>query len=153
MTLEHYAYLFDIAGSVAVVVSLIFVGVQLARANRESRTATMQAAMFREMDNSFRFAEFAETWDKIITAQPLAPGQELRRALALYNAFMTDCEYRYRQFKAGYLDESTWEARNSTLPPLVKLPVFPLWRAALSGKNHSSDFLDYLDRLGAGTSE
>jgi hypothetical protein len=151
VTLEQYAFVFEILGSVAVVISLVFVGIQLARANRESRSATTQAAMFREMDNSFRFAEFADTWDKIVTAQPLQEGAELRTAIALFNAFMTDCEYRYREFKAGHLDAITWEARNSTLPALIQLPIFPVWRAAFSGRNHASDFLAHLEDMAGRT--
>ncbi|MGD8341426.1 MAG: hypothetical protein PVH89_11625 [Gammaproteobacteria bacterium] len=147
MTLEQYAYLAEMLGSAAVVISLIFVGIQLARANRETRTATMQAAMFREMENSFRFAEHASTWDKVITGAPLSEGEEIRRALGLYNAFMTDCEYRYRQFKGGYLDAQTWDARNATLPLIVRLPIFEIWRSAPSGKNHAADFLKMLDDL------
>jgi hypothetical protein len=70
----------------------------------------------------------------------------------LFNAFMTDCEWRYREFKAGHLDTKTWEARNSTLPQLVRLPIYPLWRSAPSGRNHASDFLAYLDAT-TGTAE
>jgi len=147
VTLEQYAAVFEILASVAVVISLIFVAVQLGRANREARNATLQAAMFREMDNSFQFGQFASTWDKVVTGQPLAEGEELRRAIGIFNAFMTDCEYRYRQYKAGYLDGPTWEARASTLPPLIRLPIYPFWRDALSGRNHSSEFLAYLDSV------
>ena len=151
MTLEQYAWLAQLLGSVAVVISLIFVGIQLARANNESRAATMQAAMFREMENSFRFADHAGTWDKVMIGEPLE-GAELRRALGLFNALMTDCEYRYRQFKAGYLDAQTWEARNATLPSIVSLPIFRTWTQVVSGKNHSADFLAMLEDVARTTS-
>lgn len=148
MTIEQFANLFDIAGSVAVVVSLLFVGIQLARANRESRNATMQAAMFREIDNSLSLADHAATWDKIVTSQPLAEGAELRCGVSLYNAFMTDCEYRYRQYRSGYLDRATWEARKATLPGVMALPIHQVWRTTFSGRNHSPDFLAMLESLG-----
>lgn len=110
MTLEHYAYVFEILASLAVVVSLIFVGIQLSRANREARNATLQAAMFREMDNSFQFSQYAATWDKVLKGQPLSDGEELRRGIAL-------------------------------------LPIFQHWRDAPSGRNHSNEFVAYVERL------
>ena len=147
MTLEQYALLAEILASAAVVLSLLFVGVQLARANRETRASTMQAAMFREIENSFRLADHAGTWHKVLTGEPLAEGEELRRGITLFNAFMTDCEYRLRQFNAGYLDLETWEARKETLPLLAGLPIYPYWRAAPSGRNHSLEFLELMDGL------
>lgn len=153
MTLEQFATLFDILGSVAVVISLLFVGIQLARGNRESRNATMQAAMFREIDNSLALASHAETWDKIVKSQPLADGVELRCGISLYNAFMTDCEYRYRQYRSGYLDSATWEARKATLPGVIALPIHQIWRTSFSGRNHSPDFLAMLESLGDATGD
>jgi hypothetical protein len=147
MTLEQYAFLAEILASAAVVISLIFVGIQLAHANRESRASTMQAAMFREIENSFRFADHAATWNKVITGAPLSDGEELRRSIALFNAFMTDCEYRFRQFRAGYLDAQTWQARMATLPIVANLPVYAPWRASPGGQNHAQDFLALMDKL------
>jgi len=147
MVLEQYALIAEILGSVAVVISLLFVGAQLARANRESRVATMQSAMFREIENSFRFADHAGAWDKVMTGQPLADGEELRTGVVLYNAFMTDSEYRFRQFKAGYLDSRMWEARVAALPLVVHLPIHEIWRNSPGGRNHAADFLQFLNEL------
>ena len=152
-TLSELAAIAEILGLVAIVPSLIFVGVQLARANREARAATLQAAMFSEISYSFRFADHASVWDKVITGSPLSEGEELRRGVLLYNAFMTDTENRYHQFRGGYLDSQAWEARYSTLPEIVSLPIFEPWRNSPGGRNHSTGFLEMLDELASKTRE
>jgi hypothetical protein len=147
MTLEQYALLAEILASVAVVITLIFVGIQLSHANRESRASTMQAAMFREIENSFRFADHAATWDKVLAGSALSEGEELRTGILLFNAFMTDSEYRFHQYRAGYLDPQTWQARMETLPLAARLPVYAPWRCSPGGQNHARDFLELMDRL------
>lgn len=147
MTLEHYAYLAEIIGSLAIIASLVFVGVQLSHANRESRAAAMQAAMLTEVDNSFRFADHANTWDKVVRGAPLADGEEERKGIVLYNALVTDSENRYHQYRAGYLDSQSWEARRAALHPMMRLPIFENWRKSFGGRNHAPDFLAILDEM------
>jgi len=70
--LADIAAVAEILGLIAVVPSLIFVGVQLARSNREARAATIQATMDSDREVSATFAEHAETWDKVVNGAPLA---------------------------------------------------------------------------------
>lgn len=149
MMLEQVAYLAEIIGSVAIIASLVFVGVQLARANRETRATALQTAILTEVDNSFRFADHAATWDKVVKGQPLEKGEEERKGIVLYNALMTDSENRYHQFQVGYLDSRSWNARRDALVPMVRLPVFKDWRKSFGGVNHSPDFLAILDEMAA----
>ncbi len=146
-TLSELASIAEILALVAIVPSLIFVGVQIARGNREARAASVQAALFSEIANSFKFADHAGTWDKVVKGEPLAEGDELRRGIVLFNVVMTDSENRYHQFKAGYLDSQAWEARFSTLPGLTSLPIFKDWRHSFGGQNTSAEFLEVLDEL------
>ena len=126
---------------------MLFVGVQLARGSREVRAATIQATMNSESELNARFVEYAGTWDKVATGAPLSEGEERRRAIVLFNMLMTDTENRLHQFKAGYLDRETWEARHSTLPEIVSLPIFKIWRKSLGGRNRSAEFLGIVDKM------
>ena len=98
-----------------------------------------------EMAFSQILVENSETWDKILSAQPLASGAETRKAIVLLNVFMIDTESRYHQFQSGYLDAQSWDGRLSTLPDIVDLPTYQLWRKSLGGLSHSADFLSLLD--------
>ena len=77
-TLSEFAAVAEILGLVAIVPSLIFVGVQLQRGNCEARAASIQATMDADREISMAYADHAGTWDKIITGAPLAEGEELR---------------------------------------------------------------------------
>lgn len=146
-TLSELAAIAEILGLIAIVPSLIFVGVQLARGNREARAATYQAAMKSEIDVSAILVEHAGTWDKVMTGAPLASGEELREGIVLFNVLMSDSEGRYHQFKAGYLDVQSWDARRSALASAVFLPIFEIWRSSPGGLSHSADFLALLDGM------
>ena len=146
-TLQELASIAEILGLIAIVPSLIFVGVQLGRGNREARAAAFQAAMKSEIDVSAILAEHAGTWDKVIKGAPLASGEELRKGMILFNVLMSDSEGRYHQFKAGYLHVQSWEARHSALAPMVILPIFEIWGSSPGGLSHSADFLKLLDGM------
>lgn len=146
-TLSELAAVAEILGLIAIVPSLIFVGVQLQRGNREARAASIQATMDADREISMAFADHAGTWNKVITGSPLAEGEEWRRGIVLFNVLMADSEGRFHQFKAGYLDAQSWEARHSTLRELSNLPIYKTWRNSPGGRSHAADFLEILDSL------
>ena len=137
----------EIAASVGVLLSLIFVGTQIRDGNRETRAATIQAALDSEMFLAATAAEHAAIWDKVMTGQPLTAGEEMRTGIVLYNLLMTESENRFRQFNEGYLDARSWEGRRASLGLMVKLPVYEVWRGTPGGVNHSADFLALLSDL------
>lgn len=110
--------------TVGVIVSLIFVGFQLSEANRETRATNTQLALSSEMDLTMAFVNNAAVWDKVVAGAPLAPGQEMRKGIVLFNLLMLESANRFRQFNAGYLDPELWEARKRILPILVKYPIY-----------------------------
>ena len=140
----------EIIGSVAVVLSLIFVGMQLNEGNRETRAATTQVALQSTMDLQRTFALHAGTWDKVVSGEPLASGEEMRRGILLFNLLMTDDQNLYHQFESGFLDAGTWEGRRSTLPQIVSLPMYEIWKNSIGSKGHSADFLELLDSAAVG---
>ncbi len=79
----------EIIGTTAVVLSLIFVGVQIRDGNREARATTIQSTLNSEMELIAILTENASTWDKVITGAPLASGEEMRKGILLYNLLMT----------------------------------------------------------------
>ena len=54
---------------------------------------------------------------------------------------------RYNQFLTGYLDGNSWDGYKSTLPSLVKLPVFKNWRESPGAHSHTTIFLELVDSL------
>ena len=139
MSLQDWGAIGELLGGVAIIVSLLYVGLQIKHGNRETRAATLQATLDSEMSWQAEAMRYAGTWEKIITGVPLADGEETRRAVLLYNMMMTLYQNRYYQFKTGYLDNP---------PPIeepVTWPFYEVWRASGGAKNRSPEFLKILD--------
>ena len=147
MTLEQYVSIAEILGVIAIFVTLIFLTVQIQQYTRATRAATIQSALHAELDVAAMFLANAGTWDKVITGAAIGEGEELRLAIGLYNVFMIDTENRYLQYRSGYLAESAWQGRLSTLPAVIGLPIFPKWRPTVGARSRSVDFLELIDEL------
>lgn len=143
--LSELASAAEIIASIGVVLSLIFVGLQIRDANRETRAATLRSAADTELYMAAEVANHAATWDKLLNGEPLTRGAERRKGIILFNMLMIESENRYHQFNSGYLSAESWEGRLSTLRPLANLPIYRVWRNSPGAKGHSADFLELLD--------
>lgn len=143
--LSDWASIAEIVAAIGVIFSLIFVGIQVSEGNLEMRAATIQAATDAEASMVTTFIEHKETWDKVMTGQPLDEGAELRGGILLFNLLMIDTESRYHQFQSGLLDERLWQGHRNNLRPVVKLPLFKIWRESLGAAGLSPAFFALLD--------
>ena len=148
--LRKLASVAEIVASIAVILSLIFVGLQLSEGNRVTRATTYQLAVQSEIDMAIAFLDHASIWNMIITGEPIDDGEETRKAIILFNIFMLDTESRYQQFRSGYLEPASWEGRRKILPEVVEYPIYDVWRTSPGGRNHSARFLEFLDSLSSG---
>lgn len=143
--LSRLASTTEIVTSIGVVLSLIFVGLQVRDANRETRAATLRSAADTELYLAAEVANHAATWDKLLNGEPLTSGAETRKGIILFNMLMIESENRFHQFNSGYLSAQSWEGRLSTLRQFANLPIYRVWRNSPGGKGHSADFLELLD--------
>lgn len=146
-TLSELASIAEILGVIAIFSSLIFVGIQLNRSNREARAATIQATLSSENQLNATILQYASTWDKLIKGETLSEGEEARRAIVLMQMIMADSENRFYQFKAGLLDPKLWGSRQINLVTFVNVPAFKMWRISPGALNRSPDFLELLDKM------
>lgn len=147
MSIQDWAAIADVIGAAAIVVTLIYLAVQIRDGNREARANAIQAAIRNEIEVGAVIAPHGEIWNKVLSAEPLDAGAEVRTAIVLYNLLMTEAENRYYQFRSGYLDEQAWKSREASLERIVQLPIYDLWKGAPSSLNHSADFLDVLEKI------
>lgn len=144
MDIEFYANVAEIAGGAIVVVTLVFLTVQIRQNTQAMRSTTIQATMQSEMAFAQILVENADVWDKVLTAQPLTEGGETRTAIVLYNTFMIDTESRWQQYRHGNLHAQHWEGRFSQLNLVVNLPIYDIWIDTPGARSHSPEFLDLL---------
>ena len=140
MSLQDWGAIGELLGGVAIIVSLLYVGLQLKHGNRETRAATLQATLDSEMSLQTQAMRYAGTWEKVLTGVPFADQEETRRAILLFNMVMTMYQNRLYQFKTGYLDYAP------EFEDLVTWPIYEVWRASGGAKNRSPDFLEVLDK-------
>ena len=145
--LDEVASFAEIVAAIGVIVSLIFVGIQLQEGNQETRASTIQAATDSELRITELFIRYAATWDKVVRDVEITDEEEHRRSVLLMNALMIESENRYHQHLSGFLESDTWETRHSTLQQLVKLSVFRGWRKTLGAQTRSPAFLKLIDGM------
>ena len=149
MNWEAVGAIGEIIGAVAVVVTLVYLSIQIRQSNREARASTLQMALRFEMEATAILAQHGEIWDKVVSGKTLEKGRETRTAIVIYNSLMIEAENRYHQYKAGYLDQQSWDGRFISLRHLVKMPIHGTWKTSAGAMNHSLDFLNLVDSIAA----
>jgi len=145
--LSEWAAVAEIIAAVGVILSLIFVGLQISEGNRETRAASIQAASDADARMIDTLIRNKDTWEKVLTGAPLEEGAELRGGILLFNLLMVNTDNRYNQFRSGFLDSNAWDNYEDTLPSLVRLPIFKIWRDTTGAHSHTAEYLELLDGL------
>jgi hypothetical protein len=145
--LSDIASVAEITAAIGVVISLIFVGLQINEGNRETRAATSQSMFDSELFLAKTYVEHAETWEKILNGVALDEGAEQRKGINLYNMGLMESENRYNQFLSGYIDSEDWEATLEGLKPLRDLPMYEIWRPSGGAANRSEEFRELFHNL------
>lgn len=149
MNWEAIGAISEIIGAIAVVVTLVYLAIQIRQSNREARASTLQTALRFEMEATAILARHSSTWDKVVTGRPLDEGGETRTAIVIYNALMIEAENRFHQYQAGFLDQQSWDGRLASLRHLVRMPIYGAWKKSPGAMNHSLDFLNLVDSIDA----
>jgi hypothetical protein len=139
LKLSDWANIAEVLGAVAIVVSLIFVGMQINQGNRETRAATVQSALDSEMAFQDAILRYADTWLKVVSSQPFSDDVEERRGLILYNMMMTQNENQYVQMKSGLLEFSSDAVADG-----VSWPIYEVWTQSGGYIGRSLEFREFL---------
>ena len=140
--LTDWASIAEILGAIAVVISLLFVGLQLNDGNRETRAATTQAALDSEMVFQAELLRYADVWQTVVLGGDTSDPVERRRGIVLFNMVMTLHDNTYQMAKAGFLEYS-----KSPLALNAQLDFYEVWRTSIGAKGRSKEFLEMADGL------
>ena len=150
MDLQDIAAIAEIIGVFTIVITFLFLGLQIRESNRAARAATLQSLTESEVAYVAQFLNHAEIWNKVITNQPIDDPVELRKGIQLFGLYLVDAEYRYHQYGLGYIDEETWQNRESITRELINLDIYDFWNESFGGRARSAEFLRYVESLRAG---
>ena len=74
--LSEWAAVAEIVAAVGVILSLLFVGLQISEGNQETRAASIQAASDADARMIATLISNKDTWEKVLTGAPLEEGAD-----------------------------------------------------------------------------
>lgn len=112
MTLEQIFYLSQSVASVAVVGSLIYLGLQVRSAERSQRAIMQQGRADRASSAALAIAspELARVFQKGVAADPTLTREELTQWMMVCRALFLSGEDSLLQYKAGQLDRRAYDS-------------------------------------------
>ena len=107
MALEQYAYLTEIFGVIAIVVTLLYLSVQVRHGSLLMRSESRQALVTNDREILLSFLDNFDLFDKMASQQKLSRADQ-RRFSVLWIINMRHREHEWFQYKDDILDEATW---------------------------------------------
>jgi len=128
MTLEQLAYLSQIIGAVAVVGSLVFVGLQVHQGNRLMRDAAAREHILALQDAVYPLLENDSLFDVYIRGayegtKSLSEA-EAARFFTYCTTYLRAWEMMHYQWRKGLIDEPSWAGNAAIIRDLMALPGF-----------------------------
>ena len=126
----------EFIGSIGVVVSLIYLGIQVRQNSISNNAAAVQATSDRMIDISLTMAN-DETWPDLFNRagedfESLSPG-ERGRAGWMWFAVLRGHETLYHHYMEGNVDDKTWRSYATAIEQNAKMPGFRRWWRSVSG--------------------
>lgn len=107
MTLEQGAYLAEILGVIVVVVTLIYLSVQVRQGTELLRSESRQAQVINDQDGVFKIVEHPELGRLFSQVETPSFTEKTQLNFWLIGQ-MRAREHEWLQFRSGALDEDTW---------------------------------------------
>ena len=152
MSIQDWAAIGEMVGAIAVVVSLIYVGVQLRQNTRATRVSTSQAFIQihgGEADPIVREPAFRDIYWRGLAGASNLQGSELAAFGAWTGSTIRAWESFYFQWKAGAFEDPIWSGWNQQFLDLFGYPgVQEVW--TIRRHHFSEEFREFVGRELAG---
>ena len=144
MNWEAVSTISEVIGATAVVISLVYLAVQIRQNTNMSRSATRQAiadAISRPPSDFFTDADFTRNFLRHLEGESLSTDQVLQLQAYCYVTLRTWENVHY-QYRSGMLNEDEWEALQHYVKALLQVPI---WRDYWEREIYSSPFRREID--------
>ena len=148
MSLSDLAAIGSFVSGIAVVISFIFLALQVRQANRNQRSIIQQARTGRNVESLHMMADqpISELLAKAETDPESLSRAEIWSLYGFGAAVFWSYEDTYMQFKAGTLHAGSWQSDLATLERVLAFPwLRVIWRMARDGMDRR--YRDYVDSL------
>ncbi len=153
MTLVDLANIGQIVGSLAVIGSLIFVGLQIRQNTRATRATALQmnADYWLNYFTLLADKQFSEVYSKGAVGKVELEGSQFGQFFFLCRATFMGCENQHHQYLSGLLDDDAYKGYEATIRE--QIAAFPGVRAMWQLVKHTygTEFAKFLDKQIAGT--
>ena len=122
MTLEQYAYLAEIIGVIIVVVTLVYLSLQVRQGANLMRSEARQALMNNTRGQVLAYLDNVDLFDKMADEEKLSPADQMRFS-SLWILNMRNREHEWFQYKDGIQRELNHRGRplNYFIYPYVEV--------------------------------
>lgn len=149
MSLADLALIASLLSSAAVLVSLLFLGVQIRQSNRNQRSLMQQGRSSRNVDLLSRLTDpkLNEVLLRVFRGETITDAEYLVLYGYIASVFWSyeDC---FLQFQSGTLDTKSWESDVATLKRLLSNPAYrAVWRAVRDAMG--TEYKSFLDAVAA----
>ena len=130
MTLSDFADIAEIAGAVAVVVSLVYVAIQLRQNTDSVRSATLQAntALWSTLLSGLAEPGIVEAYATGLSGRKDISRLQYTQFFLLCRGVFAAFENQHYQFRTGVLDEETYKGYERAISEqLLAFPGFRIW--------------------------
>ena len=149
LALEQIANIADIIGALLIVVSLVYVAVQIKQNTSSMRIQTVHDLYSQYVEAQASLAhdkELCEIYHRgIFKYDELTPFEQLRFTLKLASLLRIFDELHFRHAE-GWLDDSAWTGLNAVIIDIIHYPGF---RATWKLRNHqyTGEFQTYINNI------
>ena len=143
---EKYVAIAEICGAVAVIVTLIYLAIQIRQSTIATRGATINAVTDRIFQEQRWAAELADTFSKFVDDPESLSRSEKTRYLNWVNSGLRNRQNEYFLYKQGSLDEQIWRASVAMIPYFLSEPMAQNW---WNNQNSlfASEFRDFVNSV------
>ncbi len=145
MTLETWVQIAELIAAVAVVISLVYLALQVRQSNRVNSASARHAISEFAMQVSMFHAQHADRLAKVHSEQPLTEGDQLFRWWA-HMQFFLHAETYHRQYELGLMPAAHWEGYTKFFRDYLRTPgAKEFWQDV--GYGFSREFSSWVDGL------
>ena len=140
----------ELIAAIAVVISLIFVGLQIKDNTIATEAATYQDTVAYDIEillNMGSTPEMARVFFTFRDNPESLIEDEFLQGRTLLSATVRHLENLYLQHEAGMLSDEAWATREPLIRTYVLSPGFDRLMSGSTGQNYGGSFIDYAERI------
>jgi len=153
LQLSEWAAIAEIIGTVGIVLSLVFVGIQVRDNTKATQAASYQAAA--EFDHQLLLTvgsdpDTAAVFHTYSRAPETLSGDTEIQGRYLFGAVLRNLENFYIQNRLGTLSPASWETRQRLFEYVAVGPGYAAFLQSSTARTMSGEFVEYMDELRSG---